>query len=148
MIASLTGTVSQVVEDSLVVSISGLGLRVYVPSHLRNRLGIGDPIELQTYLVVRGRFIKPVWFRDHRRERFFCFAPGSKWSRSPDCFERTFCAQSGCHPESGRQRDERCIQSCPWHWQEDGSKNFNSPPGSCPDRIPAGTGGVTKRSRS
>jgi holliday junction DNA helicase RuvA len=53
MISILNGRVIEVLADSLVVGIGGLGLQVYVPALARQRTRPGDEILLQTYLVVR-----------------------------------------------------------------------------------------------
>lgn len=53
MIASLEGDILEVAADSLVVSINGLGLRVFVPAPLRDKVTEGDRIRLQTQLIVR-----------------------------------------------------------------------------------------------
>jgi len=53
MIASITGEVLEIGEDFLVVGIGGLGLRVFVPAPLADRMEIGEKIFLHTHLVVR-----------------------------------------------------------------------------------------------
>lgn len=53
MISILNGRVIEVLADSLVIGIGGLGLQVFVPVVARERLRPGDEVVLQTYLVVR-----------------------------------------------------------------------------------------------
>jgi len=53
MIASLSGRLLEVNNDSLVVGVGGLGLRVFTPAPTRDRLRPGEEIFLYTYLVVR-----------------------------------------------------------------------------------------------
>ena len=53
MISTLLGEIASLEEDSVVVLLGGVGLRVYVPAPLKERLRIGAPIQLQTHLVVR-----------------------------------------------------------------------------------------------
>ncbi len=53
MIAVLNGRVLETYPDSLVIGVGGVGLQVFVPSPLRDRLHPGDEIFLHTYLVVR-----------------------------------------------------------------------------------------------
>ena len=53
MIASLNGRVLESGADSLVVGIGGVGLLVYVPAQVKERLRPGDEVQLYTYLVVR-----------------------------------------------------------------------------------------------
>ena len=54
MIASLSGTVQRIGKDNLVVNVSGVGLRVFVPrTVLEDVGGVGRAISLQTHLIVR-----------------------------------------------------------------------------------------------
>lgn len=54
MIASLSGTVLKVEESSLIVSVGGVGLRVFVPRNVLEDVGgLGRSIRLHTHLVVR-----------------------------------------------------------------------------------------------
>lgn len=53
MIASLNGRVLEVLADSLVVGVGGVGLQVFVPAPLRHSQHPGEMIALHTQLVVR-----------------------------------------------------------------------------------------------
>jgi holliday junction DNA helicase RuvA len=53
MIASIEGNVSQVLEDSLVINIGGLGIKVFVPSFVCKKVEPFKIVALHTYLVVR-----------------------------------------------------------------------------------------------
>jgi holliday junction DNA helicase RuvA len=53
MIAVLNGRVLESYPDSLVIGVGGIGLQVFVPGPLRDRLRPGDEVFLHTYLVVR-----------------------------------------------------------------------------------------------
>jgi len=54
MISSLRGIVQAVAEDSLVLEVGGVGLHVAAPSSVIERVaGIGKPLFLHTYLMVR-----------------------------------------------------------------------------------------------
>ena len=53
MISILNGRVVEVLADSLVVGIGGVGLQVYLPAPAREQLHPGDEVFLHTYLVVR-----------------------------------------------------------------------------------------------
>jgi holliday junction DNA helicase RuvA len=53
MIATLRGEISQIEDNALVLEVGGVGLRVFVPAHLRTRLKTGEFILLYTHLVVR-----------------------------------------------------------------------------------------------
>jgi Holliday junction DNA helicase RuvA len=53
MIAVLNGRVLETYSDSLVIGVGGIGLQIFVPGALRDRLRPGDDVFLHTYLVVR-----------------------------------------------------------------------------------------------
>jgi Holliday junction DNA helicase RuvA len=53
MIATLRGEVTQIEENAIVVEVSGVGMRVFVPAPLRDKLHGGDLVLLYTHLVVR-----------------------------------------------------------------------------------------------
>ncbi len=53
MIASLRGEITQIEENALVLEVSGVGLRVFVPKPLLSKFTTGEIILLQTHLVVR-----------------------------------------------------------------------------------------------
>jgi holliday junction DNA helicase RuvA len=76
MIASLHGEISGVSNDSLVVRIGGIGLRVFVPSQVRNQSRIGDHIGLHTYLVVREDALTLYGFESEAERDFFILLLG------------------------------------------------------------------------
>lgn len=53
MIASLNGTIILRENSSLVVEVGGVGLQVYAPASLCERVHLGERLLLYTYLVVR-----------------------------------------------------------------------------------------------
>jgi Holliday junction DNA helicase RuvA len=53
MIATLRGEVTQIEDNALVVEVSGVGMRVFVPVPLRLKLHSGEIVLLHTHLVVR-----------------------------------------------------------------------------------------------
>jgi Holliday junction DNA helicase RuvA len=53
MITSLNGRVQEVYEDSLVITLGGVGLQVFAPAPLREAVRPGEDIFLHTHLVVR-----------------------------------------------------------------------------------------------
>ncbi|MEM7801676.1 MAG: Holliday junction branch migration protein RuvA [Chloroflexota bacterium] len=54
MIASLNGSLLQRADDSLVVGVGGIGLRVFCPkSVMENTGGVGTQLFLHTHLIVR-----------------------------------------------------------------------------------------------
>lgn len=53
MIATLRGEITQIEENAIIVETSGMGLRVFVPRQLKERLKTGEAIFLFTHLVVR-----------------------------------------------------------------------------------------------
>lgn len=53
MIASVHGQVTSLGKNSIVVEVGGVGLLVFVPNPLRDRLRVGEKLHLFTHLVVR-----------------------------------------------------------------------------------------------
>jgi Holliday junction DNA helicase RuvA len=53
MIATLRGEITQVEENAIIVETGGVGLRVFVPKPLRERVKAGEAIFLFTHIVVR-----------------------------------------------------------------------------------------------
>ncbi len=53
MIASLEGTVTQVLEDSIVLNVSGVGFRIFVPRLVCQETEVFESKTLFTHLVVR-----------------------------------------------------------------------------------------------
>jgi len=53
MIATLRGEITQVEDNAIVIETGGVGLRVFVPKLLRERVKAGEAIFLFTHLVVR-----------------------------------------------------------------------------------------------
>ena len=76
MIASVTGEISEITNDSLVILIGGLGLRVFVPAPVRNRLKPGDVTMLNTYLVVREDSLTLYGFETSEDRDFFVLLLG------------------------------------------------------------------------
>jgi holliday junction DNA helicase RuvA len=53
MIATLRGEITQIEDNALIVETGGIGVRVFVPKPLRERMKAGEAIFLFTHLVVR-----------------------------------------------------------------------------------------------
>ena len=53
MIATLRGEITQIEDSAAIIETGGVGLRVFVPKPLRERLKTGEVIFLFTHLVVR-----------------------------------------------------------------------------------------------
>jgi holliday junction DNA helicase RuvA len=53
MIATLRGEITQIEDSTAIIEIGGVGLRVYVPKPLRERMKPGEAIFLFTQLIVR-----------------------------------------------------------------------------------------------
>ena len=53
MIATLRGEITQIEENAIIIETGGVGLRVFVPKPLRERMKTGEAIFLFTHLVVR-----------------------------------------------------------------------------------------------
>ena len=53
MISSLSARIQDILSDSLIVEVGGVGLQVFIPAPLKDRLNTGDNTLLYTHLVVR-----------------------------------------------------------------------------------------------
>jgi Holliday junction DNA helicase RuvA len=76
MIASLSGRIQEINSDSLVVDIGGVGLQVFVPAPLRDRLKPAETVFLYTYLVVREDALSLYGFDTKEGRDFFILLLG------------------------------------------------------------------------
>jgi Holliday junction DNA helicase RuvA len=53
MIATISGEITQVEDNALIIETGGVGLRVFIPKPLRERSKAGERIFLHTHLVIR-----------------------------------------------------------------------------------------------
>jgi holliday junction DNA helicase RuvA len=53
MIATLRGEVTQIEENAIIVEVGGVGMRVFAPAPLRDKLKVGEIILVYTHLIVR-----------------------------------------------------------------------------------------------
>jgi len=53
MIATLRGEITQIEENALIVEVGGVGMRVFAPAPLRDKLKTGEIVLLYTHLIVR-----------------------------------------------------------------------------------------------
>jgi Holliday junction DNA helicase RuvA len=53
MIATLRGEITQIEDNAVILEVGGVGMRVFVPAPLREKLSAGEVVLLQTHLVVR-----------------------------------------------------------------------------------------------
>jgi Holliday junction DNA helicase RuvA len=71
MIASLNGRIQEILTDSLIVEVGGVGLQVYTPSTTRDHLHVGDLVFLYTYLVVRQDLLALYGFESREGRQYF-----------------------------------------------------------------------------
>ncbi len=71
MIATLRGPVLHKETDSLVVGTGGVGLQVYVPAALRDRISLGDQLSLHTVLIVRQDLLALYGFETRQEKEYF-----------------------------------------------------------------------------
>jgi holliday junction DNA helicase RuvA len=76
MIASLNGEVLTADNESLVVSVGGIGLRVFVTPAVRNQFRPGERILLHTHLVVREDALTLFGFEQVEERSFFLLLLG------------------------------------------------------------------------
>jgi Holliday junction DNA helicase RuvA len=72
MIASLSGKLLRISDETIVVGVGGVGLEVNVPSSVFNMLGqVGQPVDLVTYLVVRDDSLTLYGFASEEEKAVF-----------------------------------------------------------------------------
>jgi holliday junction DNA helicase RuvA len=68
MIATISGKVTHIEANSIIIEMGGIGFQVYVPIPLKDRLKPGDSVYLFTYLIVRQDMLSLYGF-DSRESR-------------------------------------------------------------------------------
>ncbi len=77
MIASITGTIQQIEESSLIISVGGVGVRVFVPrTVLEDVGGAGRAIMLRTHLIVREQELSLYGFETQEDLQLFTMLLG------------------------------------------------------------------------
>lgn len=76
MIASLSGQVQEINSDNIVVEVAGVGLQVFIPLPLKDRLRPGEKIFLYTYLVVREDSLSLYGFDTKEAREYFILLIG------------------------------------------------------------------------
>ena len=71
MIATIAGKVTSIENNSLVVDLGGVGLQVFVPAPLIDRLHIGESVFLFTALIVRQDALSLYGFDTRENREYF-----------------------------------------------------------------------------
>lgn len=71
MIASLSGRIADILSDSLVLDVGGVGLQVFTPAPARDQAHMGENKFLFTYLVVRQDALQLFGFESKEEREFF-----------------------------------------------------------------------------
>lgn len=72
MIASLSGKLLRIGEETIIVDVGGVGLEVNVPSSVFNSIGqVGQPVDVVTYLVVRDDSLTLYGFTSEEEKTVF-----------------------------------------------------------------------------
>lgn len=71
MISLLRGTVALIDNEGIVLEVGGVGLQVFVPGGLKDRLQIGDAVFLYTRLIVRQELLALYGFETKEGREFF-----------------------------------------------------------------------------
>jgi holliday junction DNA helicase RuvA len=71
MIASVSGEIQEIMADGLVISVGGVGLKVFVPAPMRDRARRGERVFLHTQLIVREDLLALYGFEDMESREFF-----------------------------------------------------------------------------
>ncbi|MEW6405191.1 MAG: Holliday junction branch migration protein RuvA, partial [Chloroflexota bacterium] len=76
MIANITGRVTDIKSDRMILEVGGVGLFVYVPNPLRQTLRKGETASLHTYLVVREDSLTLYGFATAEEREYFVLLLG------------------------------------------------------------------------
>ncbi len=76
MIAHITGRVTDVKSDQVIIEIGGIGLFVYVPDPLRETLRVSETASLHTYLAVREDSLTLYGFASAEEREYFVLLLG------------------------------------------------------------------------
>ena len=76
MIASLSGRITDLGEDNIVVEIGSIGFLAYVPAQQHSQLRVGENVHLHTYLVVREDSLTLYGFASIEEREFFVLLLG------------------------------------------------------------------------
>jgi len=71
MIATLSGKVTHIESNNIIIEMGGIGFQVYVPIPLKDRLKPSDTVFLFTYLVVRQDMLSLYGFDTRESREFF-----------------------------------------------------------------------------
>ncbi len=71
MIASLSGSVSTIGSDNIVLEVGGVGIKVFVSTPLRDRLRTGETTFLYTHLIVRQDALMLFGFETSEGREYF-----------------------------------------------------------------------------
>jgi len=71
MISSISGKISYITNDALVVDVQGVGFEIFTPKHLLLELQAGESVFLYTYLVVREDLLALYGFQTSEEKQFF-----------------------------------------------------------------------------
>jgi Holliday junction DNA helicase RuvA len=71
MIANVQGRVVEIEKDHIVIEIGGVGIQVFIPQQVRNRLHTGESIFLFTVLVVREDSLTLYGFETKESREYF-----------------------------------------------------------------------------
>ena len=71
MIASLQGRIQEVLPDSMIIDVGGVGLQVYIPAPVRDRSKTGENVFLHTQMIVREDAITLYGFATREEREYF-----------------------------------------------------------------------------
>jgi Holliday junction DNA helicase RuvA len=76
MIASLSGRITDISSDSVVMQVGNVGFQVFVPTQLRQNIRIGENLQLFTYLAVREDALTLYGFSTSEEREYFTLLMG------------------------------------------------------------------------
>ena len=132
MIAVLNGRVLESYSDSLVIGVGGVGLQVFVPGALRDRLRPGDEVFLHTYLVVRQDALSLYGFETREERELFLLLLSVDGIGPKLALAVLSTLVTGRHPAGDLSRTAGGFHSRPGSGEEDCPKNPAAIAGSHP----------------
>ena len=89
MIASLEGTVSQILDDSLVINVGGVGFRVFVPKNVCKEAELYKSRAFFAHLVVREDALTLFGFETLEERDLFVLLLGSTGAMAQALFQNS-----------------------------------------------------------
>ena len=71
MIATISGRVTEISQDSAIINVGGVGLQLFIPAPQLDAMNTGEIVSLYTYLAVREDSLTLYGFGDTEGKKYF-----------------------------------------------------------------------------